>query len=165
MIRYFTIFFFSITFMFPIFSYDPFLEYDRLHSYYPKLTPYVFKIIYEQCDIYKLSLDDICSLINLESNWNTNAISHTNARGLMQIMRFHYKGNLNDLYIPEINIPIGCKYFKWCLTYAKGNKNNALMYYNAGPSIKNYKNGAYITIINKNSKNTEELIPRYLEIK
>jgi len=64
----------------------------------------------------------VFSVIKAESNFNPNATSHKNARGLMQIIddtgiwaaeKMGIEGfRVEHLYDPEINIKIGCWYLK-----------------------------------------------------
>ncbi len=84
----------------------------------------------------------IMSIIKAESNFDTDAVSHKNAAGLMQIMEptalwladrmklsdFQYE-NITD---PETNIQMGCYYIAYLLNLYHGNVKNALAAYNAG---------------------------------
>jgi len=84
----------------------------------------------------------IMSIIKTESNFDTEAVSHKNATGLMQIMRptafwLADRMNLSDFSYekitdPEINIQMGCYYIAYLLTLYDGNVDNALAAYNAG---------------------------------
>lgn len=162
---YLTMIWYCATLMFPVFSYEPFLDYERLRSFYAKMTPVMFNTVYGQTRKYGVSLDDFCALINMESNWNPTAISVAGARGLCQIMPFHHKGNASDLYNIELNVEYGVKYYRWCLTYAKGDKKKALVYYNAGPMCKNYSNWGYVSNITYTSSKTKHLMPELYELR
>lgn len=141
---------FELTLYFPRVITDFDVDYKRLKNHYPKLKWEYYLPINIYSRENDLTTDQVCAIIDLESNWNPRAISKSGARGLMQIMRCNYRnGNFNDMFIPEMNIKIGCNYFSWCLEYAKGNFDRALQYYNAGPYGKNY-NPQYGKIINKN---------------
>lgn len=83
----------------------------------------------------------IASIINAESSFNPNATSSKGAVGLMQILpstaiwicnkeKIKYE-NLQSFYEPELNIKIGCLYFKYLLNKF-GDINTALCAYNAG---------------------------------
>ena len=89
----------------------------------------------------KNSLDPafVAAVIATESGYNERAISGKGAVGLMQIMPdtakyvceiFGEKYNKSDLFVPEYNIGIGCKY----LRYLSGKFSGAdiLIAYNAG---------------------------------
>jgi soluble lytic murein transglycosylase-like protein len=72
-------------------------------------------------------------VIRQESNFKTEAKSHKNAQGLMQMIpataeRFGVK----DVYDPEQNIEGGTKYLRWLLKRFDGNVKLALAGYNAG---------------------------------
>lgn len=138
------LFFYSMTFIYPTLAYDPLLDYYRLKKTYVWLQPYIYYIIYQELLKYPntiITSDDICAIIQYESG---NAC-HNNVRcmqyvhssagaiGFMQIMPFHHNGPSSDLYIPEKNIYYGIRYYYYCVNLAKGNKKEALRYYNAGP--------------------------------
>uniref|UniRef100_A0A6H1ZYQ5 Putative transglycosylase n=1 Tax=viral metagenome TaxID=1070528 RepID=A0A6H1ZYQ5_9ZZZZ len=57
--------------------------------------------------------------------------------GLMQIMgavarELGFRGDFGDLFEPEINLGLGCKYLAWCFKREKGDVFNALQRYNGG---------------------------------
>lgn len=83
----------------------------------------------------------VCAIINKESYhriWRPTlkkmqyAKSKSNARGLMQVMAFHYRGNPNDIYNIDLNLKLGIGYLKYCLKKARGNKAEASRMYHAG---------------------------------
>jgi len=83
----------------------------------------------------------ITAVINVESNFKAGAVSHANARGLMQVSVKTGKwaaGKLgmknyasDDLFEPETNIKIGCWYLS-SLYGEFGDMDLALAAYNAG---------------------------------
>jgi soluble lytic murein transglycosylase len=91
----------------------------------------------------KYSLDPylVTAVINAESNFRPDAVSHANARGLMQISVKTGKwaaGKLgmknygsDDLFEPETNIQIGCWYLS-SLYEEFGDMDLALAAYNGG---------------------------------
>jgi len=93
---------------------------------------------------YSLHPYVIQSLIRQESAFGLKAISSANALGLMQMIpptasdvarRMSLKVTIpDDLYRPEINIPMGTFYFNTLLDEFKGHVPLALAAYNAGPS-------------------------------
>ncbi len=93
---------------------------------------------------YSLHPYVIQSLIRQESAFGLKAISSANALGLMQIIpptasdvarRMSLKVTIpDDLYRPEINIPMGTFYLNTLLEEFKGHVPLALAAYNAGPS-------------------------------
>ncbi|MCY4262078.1 MAG: transglycosylase SLT domain-containing protein [Candidatus Dadabacteria bacterium] len=94
----------------------------------------------------KYSLDEflVYSLIREESHFNKDAVSVSDARGLMQILPSTAldvapKAGLSDfetsrLFSPEINIDIGCYYLNWLLDIFDGNIVVSLAGYNGGPT-------------------------------
>lgn len=165
--------------MFPGIGYDPIIDYYRLKQQYVWLTPDVYYPIYEEARKYpNVTMDDVCALIQYESgNYCHNRIecmktvvSYAGAIGLMQIIqKYHYKnGNRKDLEIPSINIRIGTKYYSICLALAKGNKKEALRFYNAGPvsNVANYRGWAgYVNPIIYTSKKSETIYNQHYEVR
>ena len=89
---------------------------------------------------YGVEKELIFAIIKNESNFNENAISKSNANGLMQVMKStaeevanKYNINLTDdnIFEPEINIEIGTIYISILLN-KYGNNELALAAYNAG---------------------------------
>lgn len=110
-----------------------------LNVYYP--LKYL-DIINEKSKKYDLEPSFICAIIRTESRFDKNAVSKKDAKGLMQIMKTtaewgfdeigmdinSYKNILNE----DINIEIGCWYIKKLINQYDGDKNLALIAYNAG---------------------------------
>jgi len=96
-------------------------------------------------DIYNISEDMVYAVIKAESNFLSSALSTKGAKGLMQIMdttavwsaeKIGMENFDNgNLFLPDINIQIGCFYLSYLLDMYSGNEENALAAYNAG-----YKN-------------------------
>ena len=105
---------------------------------------------------YDLTPALVASVINVESSFNENAKSNKNAIGLMQIKlsTANYMQELNsentlteqELFNPEININLGCRYLKYLIDKFK-NINTSLAAYNAGETnVRNWLNsGIYST--------------------
>ena len=84
----------------------------------------------------------ILSIIRAESNFNTHATSHKDAKGLMQIrtetalwcaQKLNEKSFSEEkLFEPETNIKLGAWYFKYLLGQFKGDYYLSLAAYNAG---------------------------------
>lgn len=82
----------------------------------------------------------IYAIIKAESNFNQDAVSHRDAKGLMQLMystaediakRIDIKINEENVLEPDININLGTKYISM-LIQKYNNINLALAAYNAG---------------------------------
>ena len=105
---------------------------------YPlKYSEYVEKYA-EEYDIDKYL---VYAIIKVESNFEENAKSTSNAVGLMQIMKATALETANkidldvseeELFNPETNIKIGLKYFTTLLEKYNNNYNLAIIAYNAG---------------------------------
>lgn len=107
----------------------------------------------------------IYAIIKTESNFNKDAISSQEARGLMQIMettanevaqKIDYNlESVDDLNNPETNIMIGTKYFSNLLDSFNQNEMLAIAAYNAG--IGNVKKWISDGIINEDGSNLENI--------
>lgn len=106
---------------------------------------------------HKYALDEflIYSLIREESHFDKEAVSVSDARGLMQLLpstalETAPKAGLQNfetsqLFSPDINLELGCYYLNWLLGLFEGNFAISLAGYNGGPtSAKTWheKNGA-----------------------
>ena len=89
---------------------------------------------------YDIDENLIYALIKAESNFNEKAVSHQNAKGLMQLMqstaqdlanRSQIKLTKDNILEPDININLGTKYISM-LIQKYNNINLALAAYNAG---------------------------------
>lgn len=83
----------------------------------------------------------IHAVIQQESRYQTRAISHAGAQGLMQLMPATAKRfGCDDVNDPEQNIKAGTKYVGWLLKRFEGNVELALAGYNAGEgAVDKYK--------------------------
>jgi len=79
---------------------------------------------YVQLYSKKYSLDEslVFAIIKAESNFDVNAVSKSNARGLMQLLpktaewiagEFDDEFSIDSLFVPEKNIEYGCFYLKY----------------------------------------------------
>ena len=92
-------------------------------------------------DQYGLDRYLVASVINVESGYDSKAISHAGAVGLMQILpttaddivdRLHVEIDKRDLFDVETNIHLGCFYLSYLLEIFDGNVINTLCAYNWG---------------------------------
>lgn len=83
---------------------------------------------------YGVSEDLIHRIIKVESNYNPNATSSADAKGLMQLMdRTAAQLGVTDAYNPEQNIDGGVRYLKDLLHQYGQSERVAVAAYNAGP--------------------------------
>ena len=89
----------------------------------------------------------IFALIEVESNFRAEAVSHAGAIGLMQVMPFWTdvlsKGSSRELFEPRVNIRYGCLILRHYLDIEKGNLDRALGRYNGSLGKMTYPNLVY----------------------
>jgi soluble lytic murein transglycosylase len=119
------------------------------------LVKYIYPLSYEN-EIADAAKDNglnkylVMGIISAESNFDTEAVSHKDAHGLMQIKdetalwcieKFELDISPEDIRSPEANIQIGCAYMSYLLERFDGNMTCAIAAYNAGPeNVKNWLN-------------------------
>lgn len=101
-----------------------------------------FEIIESASKRYNVDPYLILSMIKVESNFNSKALSRSQAKGLMQIVDLTAEEeviNINtinvnnyDIYDPYTNIEIGTKYLSKLISRYEGNIYIAICAYNAG---------------------------------
>jgi hypothetical protein len=92
-------------------------------------------LIYETARRHSLNPQVVAALIRQESSYNSKAVSHKGARGLMQLMpatahRFGVKKE--KLFDPKHNLEAGASYLSWLIDYFNGDLAKVLAAYNAG---------------------------------
>ncbi len=88
---------------------------------------------------HDLDVDLLAAIVKSESGGNPRAVSRARAYGLMQL-RLPTAGDMagravgiEELFDPEFNLEMGCRYFKKMLARHNNDVMLALMSYNAGP--------------------------------
>jgi soluble lytic murein transglycosylase-like protein len=90
-------------------------------------------IIKSSSDKYGVSTSLIKAVIQAESGYNPNAVSHKGASGLMQLMPGTAKSlKVSNSFDPKDNVEGGVKYLRFLLDTFKGDVSLALAAYNAG---------------------------------
>ena len=75
----------------------------------------------------------VLAVIEVESTFNTDAVSPKNAAGLMQLIpETAARFGVSNVFDPADNLRGGMKYLQWLLAYFEGNVTLALAGYNAG---------------------------------
>jgi soluble lytic murein transglycosylase-like protein len=89
---------------------------------------------------YEIDPALIKAIIMAESGYNTNAVSKSGAKGLMQLMPQTAQSlGVQDIFNPHQNIMGGVQYFKHLVNRFNGDVNLALAAYNAGSrNVRNY---------------------------
>jgi soluble lytic murein transglycosylase-like protein len=91
-------------------------------------------IIDKAASMFNIPAKLIKSVIQKESNFNPNAVSHAGASGLMQLMPATARGlGVKNVFDPAENILAGSKYLRQMLDKYDNNIELALAAYNAGP--------------------------------
>jgi len=75
----------------------------------------------------------LAAVVEVESSFNPQALSHRGAVGLMQLMPSTAGHDPVRLTDPEVNLDAGARYLAWLLRLYDGDLTLALAAYNAGP--------------------------------
>jgi soluble lytic murein transglycosylase-like protein len=91
-------------------------------------------IIKKAASKYKLDHKLVSAVVQVESQFNPNAVSRTGAVGLMQLMPSTARQlGVKDSYDPSQNIEGGTKYLRYLVERFGGDITLALAAYNSGP--------------------------------
>ena len=113
-----------------------FYEDFKKHQY---PLPY-YDIVLKYSDEFDIPIELIYAIMHTESSFDAKAVSHANAKGLMQltddtldwITRYHLKiEGEKDIFDPEINIMVGTYYLRYAYN-RYGNWDTVYASYNAG---------------------------------
>ena len=97
-------------------------------------TSWLDPIIAKASQKYGVDVGLIKAVIKAESNFNSQAVSHAGAQGLMQLMPATARSlGVNDSFDPEQNVMAGTRFLKDMLHRYSGNVDSALAAYNWGP--------------------------------
>ncbi len=135
-------------------------EEDTFHHQSSRsLTSAYNRIINKKSDQYRIESSLLKAVIKVESNWNSKAVSHAGAMGLMQLMPgTAYDLKITNPFNPEDNIDGGARYLRYLLDRFDGNLSHALAAYNAGPTrVKRHRGIPPI-------KETQQYVKRVLAI-
>ena len=95
--------------------------------------PRVKRLVNKLAPQYELNPDLVLAVIAVESNFNPRALSHKNAKGLMQLIpETAARFGVRNIWDPEQNLRGGMAYLRWLLRYFDGELQLALAAYNAG---------------------------------
>jgi soluble lytic murein transglycosylase-like protein len=85
---------------------------------------------------YGLNADLVMAIVQVESNFDPNALSPKNAQGLMQLIpETAQRFGVKDVWDPEQNLRGGMAYLRWLLEHFEGDVTLALAGYNAGEGV------------------------------
>ena len=108
----------------------------------PHLQSQLLSIVDYEARRAGLDPDWVLAVIEVESRFNSRAISPANARGLMQVMPFWTKtigdGQVRALHDARINIRYGCVILRHYLDQEQGDLVRALARYNGSLGQLNY---------------------------
>ena len=96
------------------------------------------ELIEKYSALYSLDTYLVMGIISAESGFDSDAVSHKDAKGLMQVRDDTARWCIEKFSIPdylegvELNINIGCAYFRYLLDKFQDNTDTALAAYNAG---------------------------------
>ena len=113
----------------------------RYHAQ-PKSAKQYDALISEVAHRHSVDVALVKAVIHTESYFNTKAMSHAGAAGLMQLMpKTAAKYGVYDRTDPSANLEAGVKHLRYLIKKYPNNLKNALAAYNAGERAVYYYNG------------------------
>lgn len=100
----------------------------------PVFTPQVLAwedLIVKWADVYSIDPNLAAIIMQIESCGNANAVSSAGARGLFQVMPYHFAAGENP-FDPDTNAMRGLNYYAEALAKSGGNEDLAFAAYNGG---------------------------------
>ena len=117
-----------------------------------KTRLFMLKRIHLEAKRAKLQPELVLALIEVESHFDSYAISKSGAQGLMQIMPFWLDeiGRPNDNLIEiKTNLRMGCTILKYYMDMEKNDLHKALARYNGSRGSKVYSNKVLLALQNR----------------
>ena len=90
--------------------------------------------ISEWADMYEVEPQLLATVMQIESCGHPKVVSNAGARGLFQVMPFHFADN-EDMLDPDTNAKRGSLFLNYCHQAADGVIGTALACYNGGPTV------------------------------
>ena len=104
--------------------------------------PYLLDMVKKAAPEFKVQPQLALAIMEVESNFDTVALSPRNAKGLMQLIpETAARFNVRNAYDPEQNIRGGMAYLRWLLAYFEGDVMLVAAAYNAGEGAVNRYRG------------------------
>jgi soluble lytic murein transglycosylase-like protein len=103
---------------------------------------YLLDLVKKAAPEYKVQPQLALAIMEVESNFDSVALSPRNAKGLMQLIpETAARFNVRNAYDPEQNIRGGLAYLRWLLAYFEGDVVLVAAAYNAGEGAVNRYRG------------------------
>jgi soluble lytic murein transglycosylase-like protein len=103
----------------------------------------LLKQVHHEASLAKLQPELVLAVIEVESNFDSYAVSSAGAQGIMQVMPFWLKeiGRPDDnLIVLQTNLRMGCTILKYYMDMERNDLHNALARYNGSYGSRIYSN-------------------------
>ncbi|NOR42389.1 MAG: transglycosylase SLT domain-containing protein, partial [Gammaproteobacteria bacterium] len=103
----------------------------------------LLKQVHHEASLAKLQPELVLAVIEVESYFDSYAVSSAGAQGIMQVMPFWLKeiGRPNDnLIVLQTNLRMGCTILKYYMDMEKNDLHKALARYNGSRGSRVYSN-------------------------